>query len=241
MTLNKQNMYSDSIKQWNVIVGCYFDCVYCRRSFQAQMRRQQHNCLQCYTYTPHFHAERLNASLPETYGDQFIWACSSSDISFSQEGWMNPTIERMKLKKDRTFFLQSKKPEWFKKYDFPSNVLLGITLETDSDLNYDRISKAPPPMVRYKQFADLDCKNRKIVTIEPVLRWSYTELFLAHIKDIRPERVYIGYDTKRTKLMEPRLKQVQELMKGLAKFTKVKPKLLREPWNYRLSSLEAYQ
>jgi hypothetical protein len=76
--------------------------------------------------------------------------------------------------------------------------------------------------------------------IEPVLRWSYTELFLASIKEIGPERVYIGYDTKRTKLMEPRLKQVLELMKELAKFTKVKPKLLREPWNYRLSNLEAY-
>jgi len=95
-------------------------------------------------------------------------------------------------------------------------------------------------MVRYKQFADLDCKNRKVVTIEPILVFSYEELFLAHIKEIGPERVYIGYDTKRTKLNEPRLRRAQELMKGLAKFTKVKQKLMREPWNYRASNLEAF-
>jgi len=237
--MNK-NMYLDSVKQWNCIVGCYFDCVYCHRSFQAQMRRQQHHCLQCYTYEPHFHPERLHASLPETHGDQFIWACSSSDISFAESDWINAILDRIKTRMDRTFFFQTKAPKSFRKYDFPSNVKLGITLETDSDLNYDRISKAPPPMTRYRQFADLDCINKKIVTVEPILTFSYQELFLAHIKEIGPEIVYIGYDTKRTKLPEPRLNRVQDLMKGLAKFTKVKPKLLREPWNYRASSLEGF-
>jgi hypothetical protein len=204
------------------------------------MRRQQHNCLQCYTYTPHFHPERLQASLPETHGDQFIWACSSSDIFWAEPDWINAILDRIRTRMDRTFFFQTKDPRVFTAYDFPSNVMLGITLETNSDLSYDRISKAPLPTVRYRQFADLDCNNKKIVTIEPVLRWSYTELFLAAIKEIGPERVYIGYDTKRAKLMEPRLKQVQELMKGLANFTKVKPKLLREPWNYRASNLEGF-
>lgn len=204
------------------------------------MRRQQHNCLQCYTYEPHFHPERLQASLPETLGDQFIWACSSSDIRFAQDDWMNLIIDRMKQRENLTFFVQSKDAMCFRRWDFPKNVMLGITLETNSDLSYDRISKAPLPSYRWKAFANLNVANKKIVTIEPVLRWSYTELFLAAIKEIGPERVYIGYDTKRTKLMEPRLKQVQELMKGLEKFTKVKPKLLREPWNYRLSTLEAY-
>jgi hypothetical protein len=163
-------------------------------------------------------------SLPRTEGDQFIWACSSSDISFAQVDWITAILERIEERKDRTFFFQTKDPKVFEKYDFPENVLLGITLETDSDLNYDRISKAPPPMLRYKQFADLDVSNRKVVTIEPILVFSYQELFLAHIKEIGPERVYIGYDTKHSKLHEPLLFRTQNLIKELEKFTKVKQK-----------------
>jgi hypothetical protein len=111
------------------------------------------------------------------------------------------------------------------------------TLQDDINFYKEQIYYYRDCIERIKQDAAQRIKN---YYIEPVLRWSYTELFLASIKEIGPERVYIGYDTKRTKLMEPRLKQVLELMKELAKFTKVKPKLLREPWNYRLSNLEAY-
>ena len=38
---NKKNMYSDSKLQWNVHVGCEFDCIYCKPSFKAQMKRQK--------------------------------------------------------------------------------------------------------------------------------------------------------------------------------------------------------
>jgi hypothetical protein len=73
-------MYGDSIKQWNAIVGCNFDCIYCEQSFKRQMKRQKQNCMDCYNYIPHFHENYLNQPLPKTRNDEFIWSCSSSDI-----------------------------------------------------------------------------------------------------------------------------------------------------------------
>jgi hypothetical protein len=178
--------------------------------------------------------------LPATQGDQFIWACSSSDISFANVEWMEAILERIEERSDRTFFFQTKDPQVFEKYDFPENVMLGITLETCIDFNYEQISKAPLPSARFQRFADLDCENKKVVTIEPILNFDYQEHFLAALTIIGPERIYIGYDTKRTHLHEPRLEKVKSLIAALSKFAKVKTKLLREPWNYRANGLEAY-
>ena len=35
----KNNMYELSVKSWNPFVGCEHDCVYCRSSFQRQLKR----------------------------------------------------------------------------------------------------------------------------------------------------------------------------------------------------------
>jgi hypothetical protein len=203
------------------------------------MKRQKNNCFKCYSYEPHFHPERLHDSLPETRGDQFIWCCSSSDISFAEADWMNAILDRIKTRMDRIFFFQSKSPKVFKEYDFPANVLLGITLETNSDVEYQQISKAPLPSARILQFANLECVNKKVITIEPILPF-YLDLFLAQIELIKPELIYIGYDSKKTHLNEPRLHATMELVRGLERFTKVKQKLMREPWNYREANLENF-
>lgn len=220
----KPNMYSDSVKQWNVFVGCKFDCVYCKKSFQAQMKRQKHNCIKCYNYEPHFHLERLNQSLPNTEGDEFIWACSSGDIFFAKKKWMERILERIRELSHKTFFFQTKDPSIFHKYIFPKNVILGITLE--SDIFYPTLSKAPSPYRRIEDFSNLNYPY-KIVTIEPILEFNLS-IFIGHLKRIRPNRVYIGYDTKKNNLPEPKLTKTLKLCKALSNFTKVKPKLMRE-------------
>lgn len=224
------NMYADSVKQWNVIVGCRFDCIYCRASFQRQMKRQKRNCEKCYAYMPHFHENRLNDPLPETQGDEFIWVASSSDIACADSNWIDRILHRIAYLPDRTFLFQSKDSLVFYRHVFPPNCLLGITLETTSDLQYVGISKAPPPRKRFKDFLELDVENKKIVTIEPILRFD-SIIFVHWMKKLQPERVYIGYDTKGCKLKEPKLADTLKLIAALEKVTKVKPKLLREAWN----------
>lgn len=221
----KKNMYSDSVKQWNPCVGCdKFFCIYCIPSFQAQMKRQKKNCMKCYNYEPHFHEKRLNQRLPKTEGDQFIWPCSSGDISCMKEEWINAILEKVREYSERTFLFQTKDPFCLTKYDFPSNVLLGITLETNRDEGYEKISKAPKPSERFIDFLNIEWE-RKIITIEPILDFDL-EILSEWIKRINPERVYIGYNTKRSScsLPEPSLEKTEKLIKELEKFTRVKRK-----------------
>ncbi len=232
--VKKQNMYSDSVKQWNVVIGCNFDCIYCKKSFQAQMKRQKpmidkngkkRGCQECYDYKPHFHPERLKDSLPNTTGDQFIWCCSSSDIFFADTVWMELILNKIREYPNRTFFFQTKDPSVFTKYDFPKNVMLGITLETNEYPHGYRPSKAPLPWHRYILFKDLKYP-RKVITIEPIMEFRY-EILLNWIIALKPERVYIGYDTKKNNLPEPSIEKTRKLIDELEHFTKVKQKYMK--------------
>jgi len=249
MVKNKKgNMYSDNVKSWSVFIGCYFDCNYCEKSFKAQMKRQMpkfdkngkwRGCQDCYDYIPHFHENRLKDSLPKTTGDQFIWCCSSSDIYFAKEEWIEKVLERVRKLKNRTFFFQSKAPEVFYKYDFPENVMLGTTLETNRD--YRNISKAPIPYKRYNDFLNLK-HPRKVVTLEPLMEFDLFP-FLTMIRNISPERIYIGYDTKNCKLNEPSLTKTQILINYLKIHLpdcKIKTKLMREKYELNRGGIKTY-
>ena len=205
MTPEKWNMYSDSVYQWNVCKGCNFNCLYCIPSFQRQAKRQMpkfdengvqyRGCQDCYDYKPHFHEERLNINFNlekyETSGDKFIWAISSGDIYWMKEEWINQIIDKIKEYPNRTFFFQTKSPDCYYHYSIPKNVILGITLECDA-YRY-KITDAIPLWHRYIFFRDYQFP-RKIVTIEPIMGFEF-DRFLSWLKDINPERIYIGYDT----------------------------------------------
>jgi len=231
-----ENMYQDAISRWNVFKGCKFECSYCVPSFQRQAKRQKpvidkngnkRGCQDCYDYKPHFHPERLNQTLPNTNGDQFIWACSSGDIFFAKKEWMGKILKRVRELPDKTFFFQTKNPEILYNYDWPDNVMLGITLE--SNRYYPEISKAPIPWVRYHSFDSLYFP-RKIITIEPILDFDMDE-FLTWISLISPIRIYIGYDTKRCGLPEPPIEKTRELITQLRENGfKVKEKIIRPAW-----------
>lgn len=238
LSMTKSNMYRDSVFQWNCFVGCKkHNCVYCKRSFKAQMRRQIHNCEKCGNYIPHVHEERLtgkyindNFSLLETNEDQFIWVGSSGDISFIEPKYMKRILEVISYYPEFNFFFQTKDPKWFQNWDFPDNVILAITLE--SNIHYPEISKAIPPWKRAAEFYPV-CHKRKRVTIEPIMDFDHTKFF-AWIRDINPEIVYIGYNSKDSKschLPEPSLAKTELFIADLRKITRVKEKLMRKAWD----------
>lgn len=222
------NMYKQSIESWNPFVGCEHDCVYCTSSFKRQMKRRKKHCLDCYNFKPHFHSERLSRSLPRTEGDNFIFCCDMGDIAFCKPEWMQQILARIKELPDRTFLIQSKDPSVFKAYRFPTNVLLGTTIETNRDDLYEGVSKAPLPSQRYKAIKGLQ-HSRKIVTIEPVLDFD-VEIMEKWLREIRPEICYVGYDSKKNYLPEPELNKVKILMRRLGRITNVKAKTLRKAW-----------
>jgi len=204
------NMYPASVAQWNSFVGCAYDCVYCKSSFQRQQKRWgKKHCQKCYSFTPHEHRKRLGQPLPRTRFNQFIFANSSGDISFCRRKYLEEIADRMRHDAVKTFLLQSKSPQTFDRITFPDNVILGTTIETNRDDGWEKISKAPVPSQRYRDF--LNVRHQvKMVTIEPVLDFD-PDVLIDWITDINPCLIWLGYDSGKNGLPEPPLDKVRML------------------------------
>ena len=221
------NMYGDLVQMINPTYGCKFDCIYCEGSYKRQAKRQKHRCKKCYNFEVHEHLSRLdNVRLKKTEGDQFIWISAFGDISFAHGDWFTWICIFIEKNPNHTFFIQTKNPRYFNYFDtYPNNLILGITLETNRDEGYNKISKAPPPSKRIKDFKKLKHKKKRI-TIEPILDFDLA-VFFNEIVEMKPEKVYIGYDTKNTKGMnEPPVWKTMNLIDQLSEFTRVKKKYI---------------
>ena len=203
-------------KTWNPFKGCRFDCTYCKPTFKAQAKRQKHNCAQCYDYLPHYHEERLTR-IPAR---ESIFVCGNADISFCEPAFTRRIIDQIKQHSERrpgkTFYFQSKRPSYLAQFlsEFPKNVILLTTLETNRD--GPAVSKAPVPSERYRQFKSLDYP-RKVVTIEPIMDFD-VDIFTGWIQDLHVEYVWLGFNShpQSLKLPEPSPEKVQEFVGLLA-------------------------
>jgi hypothetical protein len=221
-------MYTDT-ETWNPFKGCRFECTYCKPSFQRQAKRQKKRCKKCYDYTPHVHAERLK-KMPSS---KIIFVAGNGDISFCDPGFTREILGSIKKHNVRapgkTFYLQSKRPEYFQQFlgEFPDNVILVTTLETNRDQGYDQVSKAPVPSERYRQFLSLNYP-RKVVTIEPLMDFD-ADVFSKWMADLRPEYVWLGFNSHaECQIPEPPAEKVLEFAGVLRKEgIPVKPKELR--------------
>ncbi|NLX23994.1 MAG: hypothetical protein GXY55_20275 [Phycisphaerae bacterium] len=223
------NMYAGA-ETWNPFKGCGFDCVYCEPSFQRQAKRQKQRCEDCYKYKPHCHEDRL-AKIPSA---EIIFVCGNADVAFCPPDFLSKIIKRIVEQNartpHRTYFLQSKRPVCFEPFltDLPQNVILLTTLETNRDKGYEAVSKAPPPSVRYEQFKALEY-GRKVVTIEPLLDFDLST-FVTWIRRIRPEDVWLGFNSKpeSVTLPEPTEEKAQELVNRLTDAgIAIRPKTMR--------------
>ncbi len=218
MTGTQKNMYANG-RTWNPFKGCGFDCTYCGPSFKAQSKRQKHLCDKCYRYTPHCHEDRLR-KIP---GAEIVFVCGNADISFCPPAFTRRIIEAIKMhlpqcRSDKTFYFQSKKPAYFQQFldEFPPEVILLTTLETNRDVGYKAISKAPPPSERYRQFKALTYP-RKVVTIEPILDFD-PGTFFKWIVDLHPEYVWLGFNSKpKLALPDPSPDKVRTFMERLSR------------------------
>jgi len=226
----RTNMYPLSVKQWNPYVCCYHFCSYCEPSFQRQLKRwAKGHCRLCYDWVPHEHEERLGQKLPKTKFMQFIFACANGDIAFCPKPFLKRILTRIREEGDKVFLIQTKNPKALKGIDFPENVILGTTLETNRDDLYYGISNAPLPSVRYMHFLDLD-HELKMVTHEPIIDFD-VDVLLEWDREICPCMIWIGYDSKRNYLPEPELEKVKTFHWELGKLGYVVVlKTIRKAW-----------
>jgi DNA repair photolyase len=215
--MNKSNMYQASVCQWNPFVGCGFECTYCKRSFQQQQKRRgKKNCPDCYNYKPHKHPARLEQRLPNTGFGQFIFTCASGDIAFCDTDYLGEIVDRIRREEDKTFLIQSKNPKTFGRINWPGNVILGTTIETENADLCKQVSKtAPAPEARYKGLLAID-HPLKMVTIEPVMKFDLGTM-VKWVEEINPALVWIGFDTKNTGLTELDKSEAIELLVELSR------------------------
>ena len=203
-------MYPLSVKQWNPWVGCRHNCVYCKPSFQAQLRRwAKDNCELCYRFKPHPHPERLEKKLPRTRYMQFIFTCACGDIAFCPTGYLEKIVEKIRMMPDRTFLLQSKNPATFRRVKWPRNVILGVTIETNRDSLATKVSRAPPPSKRLRDFLEVE-HEPKMVTHEPIMKFDL-DVLEEWDAELNPALIWVGYDSKRCGLPEPSPEKVKAL------------------------------
>ena len=218
-------MYPDT-KTWNPGVGCRYDCVYCEPSFQRQLKRVAGalNCPDCYSYEPHYHPERLKKipSGEKEWKEVIVFVFGTGDISFYDPSFVRKTfkaIDNHKPRKPKTYYFQSKNPECFEQYldwfnEHNELVILLTTLETNRDAGYDKISKAPLPTIRFRDFYELDYP-RKVLTIEPVLDFDleeFVEMVLKLHRQGTLEYVWFGFDSKNCGLPEPSIEKAQRFV-----------------------------
>jgi hypothetical protein len=203
--MSETNMYPDT-KTWNRSVGCKFDCVYCEKSFKAQLKRVAWNlsCNLCYDYLPHDHLERIRIpSFP------IVFVYGTGDIFFYQQESVRSTfeiIDNHKPRMEKEYYFQSKNPVCFNQYldwfNTRNDVILLTTLETNRRIL--GLSKAPPPDIRFKDFYELNYP-RKVVTIEPKIACDI-EIFSDWMFQLHDqgnlEYVWYGFDSKNCGLPE---------------------------------------
>lgn len=234
-------MYKERKTNIAVFRGCNFNCCYC--AFRKSLWRL--SCLDCKGFKPHSHIEVLRKTSPSTKKGEFVTIGLTGDISFMDGGEFYQVLEYCHNHPFTTFLIQSKNPEYFLtwQYVIPRNVILGTTIETDllittnmgvgmyeHDSSYQIriISNAPSFRNRYNAMLKLNC--RKAVTIEPIMFFlNLGEI----IKNIHPEFLWIGYDSKPEKnhLPEPTFDMTLKLIKDLIDSgIPVHQKLIRKAW-----------
>jgi len=144
-------------------------------------------------------------------------------------------LRKIEEYKDQEFLLLTKNPKRYLEFSFPSNVILGATIETDSPLLYflSKISRAPLVDERIEAMVKLK-HDRKMISIEPIIRFSTD--FWVWITRIKPEFVYIGYCNplslaKKLRLPEPKLSETLSLISKLREQgIEVREKTIRKAW-----------
>jgi len=209
--VKKERMYKGTVT-WNPFQGCEFNCSYCINGYRESLHRLP--CATCRAYKPHKHKDRLGR-IPS---DTTIFVLGDSDPYYAikhEPKFFEKILEAMRndKRKDRIFFLQSKAPACLKDYLhlLPENTYLLTTLETNRDKGYDKISKAPKPSQRYKDFLSLEW-DKKIVTVEPIMDFDL-DLFSKMLVSIEPKAIFIGYESHElVKLETPSFRKTLDLM-----------------------------
>jgi protein gp37 len=221
----------------NIITGCTHVCVYCTARDLANGRLRERYlanknlalplqpqtyreatgevCLSNPYHDPFYHRfwpERLKTPCKpgETIFLNFMGDAFCKEVPSE---WIQQEITYAAKYPDTDFLLCTKNPARYAEFEFPSNVILGATIETT--FYSDDYSKAPSLMNRIFELS-VTLHPRKFISIEPIMGGDM-DLMIDLISVLRPEVIEIGADNHRKHLPEPSAAEVRQLLDGLRK------------------------
>jgi len=214
-------MYPDK-DTWNPLAGdCFHNCSYCYRN---SWKKRSKNCARKYSGEIRLWKKEFNSL---GYGNE-IFVCSMTDL-FAKD--VPSTLIEIILgyckNYNNTYLFQTKNPQ--RLFDFinllPDKTILGTTIE--SNRFPKNLSKAPSPEERAYWMSVLKSevkdKYKFMVSIEPVIKFDL-DVLTSMLKNILPDYISIGADSKNNDLEEPAKVELKKLIKLLGDFTEVKLK-----------------
>jgi len=214
------NMY-DGVTTVNPLGGF---CDYCSYCSSFALRKRWGACKKKYSGYYRLYESELKKSWGK---NKQIFVCGQMDL-FHRRVW-DGFIERI-LEKARNsspsnlYMFQTKNPKRFHDWldKFPENSMLGTTMETNRISITSKYSRAPHPYLRADALRKIEILPT-YVTIEPIMDFHH-DSFPKLIRAARPDKVFIGADSKGNNLPEPELWKVESLIKDLKDFTEVELK-----------------
>lgn len=216
-------MFNFVSKTFNPGAGCNFKCSYC----WTPHFRKRLSCEACRSGVPHLHTERFNARFRE---GEIVFLLSMGDIACFCDWEIEVIIEIVRRNPRTQFLILTKDPRVFLHHDFPENVIMGATIETDQDTSF--YSYAPPPLIRLGAMLQVSAKksNPRFISVEPIL--DFTDNFPKLITNIEPNfGVAVGYDNYNNHLLEPPLEKTKQMIKFIEeKGYNIYLKTIRRAW-----------
>jgi len=210
LKISKGNMYDWVTNMHSHLAGeCPHKCSYC----YVQKNR--------FGVSPRYQgvARLIEPEFNVNYGaDKIIFIEHMNDM-FAKEIpslYITKILNHCNKYKGNQYIFQSKNPKRMLEHLalFPTNSLIGTTIETNCNLG-ESISKAPQPSERAENITKIAAEGFKtFITIEPALDFDVLP-FTALIVKARPSFVNIGIDSKGCGLPEPSKEKILELIKML--------------------------
>lgn len=168
---------------WNPIVGCAGGCSYC----YAKKLNNRYKWLPDFT-KPKFYPERISEPY-KLKKPSIVFVCSMGDIFGLTRAEVNTIIISMAVCPQHVFMVLTKRPEEYHKYEWPENVMLGITITNQNMMdNLAEIVFDTEVFDRNKMFLSLE------PLLDPIKLYVDPDLVIVGAQtnpSVRPERKWI--------------------------------------------------